>query len=117
MKESRKIGPVLNPPPHMKKSAMKRLIADSPCLPFLLCHRSILRGHPCQTNAAASLALMSMAEFLALYRPVPWAPAKRSHIRLTTRLISRIQKVFNLRAFALHSLENHPALNLCSGPF
>src|ERR1700730_2215932 len=64
MKESRKIGPVLNPPPHMKKSAMKRLIAIvhacRSCFVIAVSSAAFLPDH----RGRASPALLSMAEFL-----------------------------------------------------
>jgi hypothetical protein len=51
-----------------------------------------------------------MAEFFALYGPSCGA-AKRSHIRVATRLISCIRRVFNLRAQARDYVEQFVGLS------
>src|SRR5579864_4222813 len=57
------------PAPH-EEERDEQAYRDSPCLPFLLCHRGILRGHSYRTDAAAPARCYVNGGIFCALRPV-----------------------------------------------
>src|ERR1700687_4176664 len=59
--------------PH-EKERDEKAYRDSPCLPFLLCHRSILRGIPAGPSRAREPAVTVNGGIFGASPAVPWRP-------------------------------------------